>query len=135
MQQRLLVSNQLFKHYRRAAHVQGGMELARMRRVATGDQVLMEEQLAVKYLLAELDEAKWRQQLQRLEKSRNKCASFVQVIDMFVQASASVINTHMSGKQPIQSMLAQLDELYAYAKSAVADVSKRYQCVAPSVFD
>lgn len=126
-----LLCNRLFDHYRRIAHVADGAELARLRRVANDDQTRAEEELAIRYLMKDIGEDGWKQQLQRLEKNRNKCVAFIQVCDMYVQASTSVINTCMAGNQSLDTMLTQLDELYAYTKTAIADVTKRYQCTPP----
>ncbi len=129
-----LMCNQLFDHYRRIAHVAEGEELARLRRVANDDQTRAEEQLAFRYLMKDIGDEEWKQQLQRLEKNRNKCVAFMQVIYMYVQASASVINTCMAGNQSLDAMLSQLDELHTYTQTAIADVGKRYQCMEPRIW-
>ncbi len=126
-----LLCNELFDHYRRIGHVADAGELARLRRVANDDQTRAEEQLAIRYLMQDIGDDEWKQQLQRLEKNRNKCVAFMQVGDMYVQASASVMNTCMAGNQSLGTMLTQLDELLAYTKAAIAGVAKRYQCTPP----
>jgi hypothetical protein len=123
----------LLNHYRLVAHVGDGAERERLRRVAEEDQVRAEEELATQYLLGSIDQDKWKQQLQRLEKGRNKCVAFLQILDMYIHTSASVMHVHMAGNEKPQALLEHLDELRAYTQSALKAVGQRYQCVVPNV--
>lgn len=103
-------------------------------RRANNVNVADEEKLAVEYLMGIIDDRKWREQLQRGEKRRHKYVAILQVLEMYTQTGASIINRGITETSTsLLDIEAQLAALKQYSHEAMRTVSHRYQCIVPEL--
>jgi hypothetical protein len=90
------------------------------------DDIQDNEDLRVKYLLKDIDDKKFKQQLQIREKRNDKKRSFYQVYDMVQMAGAMVLQRFV--QSPFPTIKVELENLRDYTNNCFRKLAILYQC-------
>jgi hypothetical protein len=123
----------LLEDYRRLNHIRHN-DLISRRRILTGYQEQeWRRRLRVQRLVSEIDEAKWKDILQRHEKAFHKDTAWVQLLEMYTTVSLETMAelTRTSTAEDVARVAERLATIKTYTLQEAEKISKIYGCVIP----
>lgn len=123
----------LLENWRQLTHIQHNDLLTR-RRLLTGYQEQeWRRRLRVQRLVSEIDEARWKDVLQRHEKAFHKDTAWVQLLEMFTTVSIETLAelTRTSTATDVARVTERLATIKTYTLQEAEKISKIYGCVLP----
>ena len=119
--------------YRQMTHMRDVDLMARRRYLTEYNDQEWRRILRVKRLVGEIDDAKWKDTLQRREKSYHKDTAWVQLLEMYTTVSLETMAelTRLSTEEDFERVSARLDTIRTYTLQEAEKIAKIYGCVNP----
>lgn len=90
--------------------------------------------LRVRYMLSELSEKEWSDQLQRRRKAREKEQDLYQLLQMFLQVGTDLLRRwHDARTQPVEELISEFRALCEYHNLQATRLRSIYKCVTPVI--
>jgi hypothetical protein len=130
---RVPIARPLVETYRQLVDLREGHLMYRRRLLTAYHEEEWRRVLRVRRLVGEIDEAKWKDTLQRREKSYHKDTAWVQLIDMYTTVSLETMAelTTASTADDVERVTARLATVKSYMQEEAAKIAKVYGCVIP----
>jgi hypothetical protein len=127
------IAEPLIETYRQLVDVREGHLMYRRQQLTAYHEEEWRRVLRVRRLVGEIDEAKWKDTLQRREKSYHKDTAWVQLIDMYTTVSLETMAelTTASTADDVERVTARLSTVKSYMQEEAAKIAKVYGCVIP----
>jgi hypothetical protein len=119
--------------YRQMTHMRDVDLMARRRYLTEYNDQEWRRILRVKRLVGEIDDAKWKDTLQRREKSYHNDTAWVQLLEMYTTVSLETMAelTRLSTAEDFERVSARLDTIRTYTLQEAEKIAKIYGCVNP----
>jgi hypothetical protein len=93
------------------------------------------EDLRIKFLMKEISEEDWRQELKIQQKKHEKNHAVHQVLEMIVLTASDILRNILVPSNDINQSLQELRNLRTYVNSCLKKVAKRFNNTAPNIDD
>lgn len=91
--------------------------------------------LRVSYMLNDIDEFRFKKELQRRDKLREKNRDIRNIHQMFIDTAGDMLRQYVLNPNDYKNLRGVLVELVEYVNKEIKKIHNRYNCVVPHLLD